>query len=339
MKKQNKNICLSSNRYVNWLILKVCNQTMEEKAMKVPIPDFNALLINNTLKLQTSNASTTHFFISSQWFAFQRKIITDVYGEFKDKHAFKIYLYLCKFYNQKARKTPKTKSQINDEMKYVKYKTRLNVQHKYLKRVDDALEWLEDEGFIKVMREKTKQWYQASILIAPDYHKGFYGGDDVFDINAFLKSSNDGYIMIPQNAIEVCMLENSSSANRKWNVRNLSTIMLLYGHCWIEYFGGIDPDIVTIEPNGDMTIYEGFCYDLKGSSKDISDTVLWLINRKLFKPVNCVFVEGVYYGDVGKCNAPIGSNYKERIVLRPYNIIEHKLNSVDMIGKITRMIL
>ncbi|MFI8713225.1 hypothetical protein [Brevibacillus brevis] len=294
------------------------------------IPNFQSLL--------KKNSSGSQFEAHQQWFIVQRKIISEVYGEFDNLHAFKIYLYLCKYYNFNIGRTKRTKKRINNTLKYTKITA--NGKPTYSMNVRRSLEWLEKTGFIENVGSNTRRWFRSKILVAPDYHpvkKQFFPCPEFQLGFQQLKDHNQGYIRIPRKAIKNSMLANTTLAKRKWTERKLKTLILLYAHCWIEYFGGIDPTVVAIDSNGTITLDEGFCYALKRSTKEITKTVISLIKDGLFQPVHCLFEDGIYNGDVGTYH-PTAKTI-ERVVLRPTHLISSTVESEAMKNKKGKIIL
>ncbi|MED3499263.1 hypothetical protein P4479_12515 [Brevibacillus agri] len=298
--------------------------------MNGQIPNFQSLL--------KKSSSGNQFEVHHKWFIIQRKIISEVYGEFDSLHAFKIYLYLCKYYNFNKGRTRRSKKRINNDLKYTKKSA--NGKPKYSMKVRRALEWLEKTGFIEKVSSDTKRWYRSKILVAPDYHpvkKQFFACREIQLDFQQLKDHNQGYIRIPQDAIKDSMLANTTLAKREWTERKLKTLILLYAHCWIEYFGGIDPAIVAIDPNGNITLDEGFCYALKGSKKEITKAVISLIKDGLFQPVRCLFKDEIYIGDAGTYQST--AKTIERVVLRPTYLIQSTVESEAMMNKKGKIIL
>lgn len=210
----------------------------------------------------------------------------------------------------------------------------------YPREVNLALNWLEQKGFIRRTNSNKNQSFQCKILPAPDFHPGindFIECTNVhYNLNS-LKANNHGFIMVPTAAFDDTILMKSPSVRKIWTDRKLKTLLLLYAHCWLEYFGGIDPNIVSIDSNGTMSLYEGFCYNLKSSEKQVGNVIIWLVSNGFLKPVECYFERGVYYGDVGCCPPP--QQYEIKIVLRPYYLIQHKIESDLMKTKRGRLIL
>ncbi|MFD2370620.1 hypothetical protein ACFSO0_11830 [Brevibacillus sp. GCM10020057] len=270
--------------------------------------------------------------LSPSWFPFQRQILSEVYGDFKDRDAFVIYLYLCKHFDYTSKKTYRCIDTIHKDLKY-----NLPTAHrpKYSRKVQNALAWLEREGFIKRVSGK-QQWFRSTILVAPDYHYGqqkFYSCHELnFDFDE-LKAHNKGYIMVPKTVLTEKMLADTTLAKRQWTITKLKTILLLYAYCWLEFYGGIDPRIVQIDQQGKVDLNPGFCYALKGSTTVISRTVISLIKDGLFIPVRCWFEEGIYTGDVGTYQPNSNAKVVERIVLRPTHLILHQVETDVMKSK------
>lgn len=299
--------------------------------------------INNFKSLLAHNNSDQQFIITEDFFIFQRKILFDVYGDFAGQsHAFRIYLYLCRHVDKRFRKCIKTRQDINIELKYKQsLPPGVTKLPNYSKVVDNALDWLERNYFIQ-RTSGHRQPYQVKILVAPDYHpvkKSYHSCADIKLSSGGLKNSNTGYIMVPNASVENDILNNKPSTRQKWPIRRLKTLLLLHGHCWLEYFGGIDPHIVSIdEQNETIELDEGFCYNVKGSINDITDTVLELIYEGLFIPVKCLFANDIYFGDAGQCNPPQNAKVEEKIILRPKHLVKKPVHAKTMKIKWGRML-
>lgn len=284
--------------------------------------------IPNFQNLIAKSSSGSQFLVTSAWFIFQRRLISEVFGDFRNRHAFTIYLYLCKHFDYSTRKTSRCIDTIHKDLKYVTASA--NNRPKYSSRARNALTWLEKEGFIERVNSHKQQWYRSTILVAPDYHinqKQFYPcGELTFEFEE-LKEHNQGCIMIPKSAIAESMLADTTLAKRKWTVRKLKTLLLLYAYCWLEYYGGIDPRIVSIDSQGSVKLNPGFCYALKSSPVDVTKTVISLIKDGQFQPVRCLFENGIYMGDVGTYQSSKQTKVIEQIVLRPTHLIKHKVDA------------
>lgn len=308
--------------------------------MSVKISNFKLLVAQNRAVLQSSQQFSV---ADDGFFIFQRKIISDIYDGFSGHgDEFRIYLYMCRHVDKHFRKCIKSKEAMNIELEYSQLPAGQSKLPIYSKKVDDALEWLETNDFIQNTNTKLRQPYQAKILVAPDYHplkKRYYSCDDIKYSSIGLKDSNSGYIMVPNDAVQNDMLKNKPGARQKWTLRRLKTMLLLHGFCWLEYFGGIDPNIVEIdELNETLALDAGFCYNLKGTVDDISKNVISLMNEGLFVPVRCMFVDNVYYGDVGYCSPPANKHVQEKIVLRPKHLVRKSVHKVTMQMKWGNMI-
>lgn len=287
------------------------------------IPKFQSMLL--------TTQSGGQFKTSDRWFTFQRKIISEVYGEFKDIDTLKIYLYLCKHYDSDFGMVRKNKQKINEELRYVK---KVSGKITYSAKVRSSLEWLEQEGFIERVSSHKQKWYRSKILVAPDYNmktKQFKPCDEFAVDIGELKEHKHGYVMVPFQVIKNnSMLANTNLAKRTWTKRRLKAFLLLYGYCWLEFYGGIDPDTVQIDAQGNLTLSPRFCYALKSSHNDAVRTVVSLIKEGLFIPVECLFENGVYMGDRGTYTPDANSNTLKRVILRPQYLVAHKLNSAVM---------
>lgn len=282
------------------------------------IPDFQQLI--------TQTSQPGQFKLSPEWFIFQRKIISEVYGDFKNLDAFKIYLYLCKHYNMKSGVTRRCKARINKDLNYA-FQSPSGSQI-YSKKVKDSLDWLEKEKFISRINSTV---YRSSVLVAPDYNiqkQKFVPCDDFEFKYDDLKGHYQGYTMVPKRAIKEYALSNTTYAKRWWGERPLKTLLLLYAYCWPEYYGGIDPQTVSVNKQGNLSLSHRFCFALQNSQTAIEKSVISLIKRGYFKPVECVFEDGMYVGDVGTLNQ--SSHSLTEIVLRPTHLIEHVLSSEIM---------
>lgn len=304
------------------------------------IKNFKSLLAQNRAGAQ----GTPQFVLKEKdFFIFQRKLISDIYDDFSGKgDEFRLYLYMCRHVDKNFNKCIKSKEAMNIELEYSHLPAGKTKLSNYSKRVDHALNWLESNHFIQNTNTKPRQPYQAKVLVAPDYHpikKSYYSCDNVEFSTSGLKVSNNGYIMVPNDAVQKDMLKNKPGVRQKWSLRRLKTMILLHGHCWIEFFGGIDPRIVNIDKvNKTLSLDDGFCYNLKGTKNAISAVVISLINDGLFVPVRCLFVNNVYYGDVGYCIPPANNIAEEKIILRPKHLVLKAVHKKVMQAKRGNMI-
>lgn len=285
------------------------------------IPDFQQLI--------TQTSQPGQFKLSSEWFIFQRKIISEVYGDFKNLDTFKIYLYLCKHYDMKSKVTRRNKTRITKDLKYAVQS--LGGPPVYSNVVQNSLDWLEQEKFIICVSGNKHNVYRSSVLVAPDFHfqKQKFVPCDKFKLKFNeLKGHYQGYIMLPQSAITNSALTNTTYARRYWTDRKLKVLLLLYAYCWPEYYGGIDPQTVSVDKQGNLSLSHRFCFALQNSQTAIEKSVISLIKRGYFKPVECVFEDGMYVGDVGTFNQ--SSHSLTETVLRPTHLIEHVLSSEIM---------
>lgn len=300
-----------------------------------------AIQIQNLSTLLVKSTAGPQFDIQPQWFMVQRKIISEVYPDFPNPDIFRIYLYLCKHFDQKDRKFKRSKEAICIDLNYANMNPGATRLMNYPPEVTAALTWLENNEFIVRTNTSKHQPFQCEILPVPDFLQSsnrFIGMKNTAYEWFSLKNNNLGYIMAPRQAFDDGILKKSSSVRKIWTDRKLKTLLLLYAHTWLEYFGGIDPEMVSIESNGMLRLSKWFCCSLKSSEKEISSVINWFIANGLLKPVECYFVKGVYYGDTGRCQSP-AQQYDVKIVLRPYYLIQHKIESELMKRKKGRMIL
>jgi len=296
--------------------------------------------IQNLSTLLIQNNAGQQFDIQSQWFMFQRKIVSEIYPDFPNPDTLRIYLYLCKHFDHSVKRCKKSKEAISLDLNYAQMAPGALRLTNYPPEVDAALTWLEDKHFIVRTNRSKHQSYQCRILPVPDYLPGlkdFIGLTNVKYEWDSLKNNNHGYIMVPSKAFDNTILNNSTSVRKKWTDRRLKTLLMLYAHCWLEYFGGVDPRIVSIDSAGTLKLYEGFYYSLKSSEKQVANVIEWFILNGLLKPIKCYYVRDVYFGDVGGCQPP--QNHVIKVILRPYYIIQHKLEADIMSSKKSRMIL
>jgi hypothetical protein len=302
---------------------------------------FMAVQIQNLSTFLVKNNAGPQFDIQPQWFMVQRKIISEVYPDFPDPDTFRIYLYLCKHFDHSDKRCKRSKERICIDLDYaIKQPGALRLMN-YPREVNFALAWLENNKFIRRTNSNSHQPFQCEILTAPDFVPGINAFIGLTNVNYewySLKDSNHGYVMAPNKAFDDRILKKSLSVRKTWTNRKLKTLLMLYAHTWLEYFGGVDPDIVSIDSSGMLIISEWFCCNLKSSEKQVGDVIVWLVSRGLLKPVECYFVHDVYYGDVGRCSPP-AQTYDIKIVLRPYYLIQHKIESDLMKLKKGRMIL
>ncbi|TBL69784.1 hypothetical protein [Paenibacillus thalictri] len=272
------------------------------------------------------------FEVVKQWFTFQRKVLFDLYGNFfDDKDRFRIYLYLCKFYSVKDNLSMLSKQKINVDLGYATLAANSTKLNNYSPIVDAVLDSLEAEHFIQRRGISIRSSFRCSLLTAPDYNpqtQKFTSNADIPCNHANLKGINHGFIMVPTKAVTKERLRNTPGTRQTWNDRRLKFLLMLYAHCHIEYFGGIDKRIVSINPAGKMSLDEGFCYNLNVSPSAALTTMEWLLRKGEFVPVRCYFLRGVYYGDVGKCKP--NPDLKEHIILRPKYLIKHTFDSLEM---------
>lgn len=255
-------------------------------------------------------------------FIVQRKIISDVYPNFPNVTTFKVYLYLCRSFEWKFMRIKKAKSLMRDS---------LNLSSITL---NQSLNWLEQHYFIKRTNVNKHQMYQAELLTVPDYDpftNTYYCMDIGYDTRQ-MKKRNHGFIMMPSEAITDRMLEDTATGRRDWSLLKLKVILLLYANCWLEYFGGVNPDVIRIDPvTHSVEVEKSFYYNVKASEKQVAKIIKSLIDIQYLKVVPVMFEKGIYIGD-SKIVAP--STYAtEKLILRPITLSQKKLyrNTKDLI--------
>ncbi|MGV3138176.1 hypothetical protein ACEF06_17180 [Brevibacillus agri] len=281
------------------------------------IPNINNLILQNS-----RSATGANFKLSNRFFYVQRKIISDLYPPFQNNNAFKVYLYLCKHCNGENGHVWLSKTQIANALK-------ISVRP----QVDQALGWLEQNHFIECTNTKSGQRYQAKILAAPDYlpeTQMFYKYSDIVRDTYELKYHKCGFIILPYLALSNTML-NQSLTRSRWSERKLRIFLLMYQYNWLNYYGGINPDIMHITPNGELKLDLGFCYDVQSDPHKTSLTIQSFISQRLFKPVNCIFRmtdgELVYIGDEGQ--VPRQQQDIVKTILRPYILLDQQVHELD----------
>lgn len=265
-----------------------------------------------------NNGNQTFDISTDGYFVVQRKIISDVYKDM-DPYIFKLYLYLCKNVDIKYKKVKKAKTEMMKDLNFKRY------------YVDKYIDWLHKNYFIQRTNANKHQMYQTKILTAPDYDpytQTFYSCKDIQSDLGNLKNHNHGYIMLPHTAIKDAMLINKS---RYWGQMRMKTWLLLYAHCWLQFFGGIDPDKVSIDQNGYVSLNKGFSYNLKSSLDSVIKVIIKFIKDGFLKPVRCIYQRGIYKGDYGLVTK---DKYdEERIVLRPYYLRSKKVEKLYLEGR------
>ncbi|CAM4092324.1 hypothetical protein [Saccharibacillus endophyticus] len=291
--------------------------------------------ITGAISIQTSKSSS-NFIWDRQWFMYQRILISEIYPDFPNDDVLRIYLFLCKHIDQKSGKAKVTKSSINKRLHYTK-QTNPNA-HRYLLAVNQSLKWLEDKGFIRQTNLRKRTWYECKILKAPDFRSIQDYRQPSFAISNWytLKNENRGYSMIPKSLFSDRKLS-STSANRKiWTNGVLKTLLILYAHNWLEYYGGIDPKILEVDTRGRAVPSDWLCCNLKATKKDVKTWIRFLRKKKLLQSVECYFENNIYYGDVLCCPPP--SKYDIKKIFRPTYLIAHQLDSDSMKNKKARML-
>ena len=305
------------------------------------IRNFSSLLING-------NMNTKHFVQCPSMFIMPRKIISNIYPDFPDDDTLKIYIFLsmhCASTGEDGQKPGDIfigKQRIEQVLNMSTY------------QVNKSIDWLEKNHFILNTKKKRGRTVLRRVLAAPDYLPGgnpsFYSCSDVARTLEGLKAQNQGFIMLPTWLFTEKMLSASKAKQMRfmgrapiweqphWDVRKLKILMLLYAHFWIRYFGGIDPNIVTIhrdkKRNMYLSVHDSFCCDVKEDRKDVERTIASFVENGLFKPVLVVireqgFGESVYAGDVTKQYFPEFYD-KQVYVLRPTFIFKQQVDEYKL---------
>lgn len=223
--------------------------------------------------------------------------------------------------------------------------------------VNKSIDWLERNHFITNTKKKIGRTVLRRVLAAPDYLPGgippFYSCSGVERTLEGLKAHNHGFIMLPSDLFTVKMLSASKTKSNRfmgtapiwkqshWDRRKLKILMLLYSHFWIRYFGGIDPNIVSIHRDkftrdGYVSVHDSFCCDMNEDKKDVEKTIASFVEKNLFKPVLVVireqgFGESIYAGDVTERYMPEAGD-KQMYVLRPRFIFKQQVDEYKLGG-------
>ena len=271
-----------------------------------------------------------HHNVSSKGqFVVQRKIFSDIYPDFPNLITFKVYIYLCKAVDWKYRKVKTAKSVIQRDLSLSRTK------------LENALKWLETNFFIKRTNANKKQMYQAKVLTVPDYdpfNKLFVSCEDISTHTSSFKKRNQGYIMIPLDAITNEMLENKASSNRKWTKSKITVLLMLYAHCWLEYFGGVNPEVVKLDMNKNIIgIKPSFHFTLVKSEENTTKIIEELMKLQMVKAVPVYFDQGVYIGD--QAMMAFRKGFEQHVILRPFHLSLEKINKPLMDFKRSVMVL
>lgn len=296
--------------------------------------------VAGAINSKVRNRNKPNFIWCDQWFMYQRILVSEIYPDFPNEDIFRIYLFLCKHFNQTLGKTRVAKSFINKQLKYSTPTNKNN--HVYSRAVDHSLVWLENKGFIKKTSRHAQAWYECKILKVPDYVQSIndyhQNSNDVSNWYT-LKEDNSGYSMIPAPLFSDDKLDNVSSNRQKWTKEVLKTLIILYAHNWLEYYGGINPEILSVDRGGRNVPSNWLCSNLDARTKDVKMWIAFLRKEKLLQPVECYFTTGstgTYYGDVLCCTPP--PQYEIKTIFRPTYLITHKRESEAMRDKKVRML-
>ena len=283
----------------------------------------------NSFKVKPEHlAGVNQFNVSTNGqFIIQRKIFSDVYPDFPDLKTFKLYIYLCKSYEWKYQRVKKAKAQMQLDLKLSR------------NELNNALDWLEVNYFIARTNSHKQQMYQTELVTAPDYDpftNTYISCNSIPFYTSNLKQRNQGYIMVPADAVTNRMLENTSTADRTWTYTKLKVYLLLYANCWLSYFGGVNPESIHVEIDS-IHVDPSFYYNVKKSEVQVVNTIKLLLTMGLFKVVKVCFVKGEYIGDSLLVSTRKG--IKEYYVLRPYHLSAKKVNNKELDSKRGSMIL
>lgn len=261
--------------------------------------------------------------ISPRQFIVQTKLFSEVSPKFPDDNTLKVYLYICRNYDWKFDNMHTAKSVIQSD---------LAIGYRELTRI---LQWLEDNHFIQRCNPNKHQMYQAKILIAPDFDakSNQYIGYEETISTYNLKSSNTNYASIPNDVLRneylsVGVLEGD------WGAKKLSVLIMLYRHCWLDYFGGVNPDIIAVDVYGNIvSVNQSFYYSLKMTEREVISNIKQLMKEGFFQPVSVWFErkyhQNIYAGDSDCISAT--NNLNQQFVLRPKYISQSKFEKVQKI--------
>jgi hypothetical protein len=186
-------------------------------------------------------------------------------------------------------------------MSYQQANKELNIsEHKYR----SALKWLEQNFFIR----KTGNVGRANayqVLFLPVYDGATYHSRAQIkrDRNTF-KQGGYGYVEMPIELLEGSILSNHSV----WKDLRIMTLGLLYLYFWIDVYGGIDPNVLYVDAQGDIKVDESLYTDLKTTENRLINNIQFFEKQGLLKKVQCIYrknpnaaeEEYQYIGDVGK---------------------------------------
>lgn len=264
--------------------------------------------------------------ITDRQFIVQTKVFSEVFPDFPNENTLKVYLYICRNYDWKVEAMHTAKTVIQSD---------LNISYRELTRV---LNWLENNHFIQRSNSNNHQMYQTKILIAPDFDvrtNRYIGYSEPINTSK-LKQLREGYASVPNDVLSNAYLSKASIGNA-WKEDKIRTLVMLYRYCWLEYFGGVNPDIITLNSSGKVTgIDPSFYYSLKMTETEVIRNINYLIYDGLFQPVKVWFEkkyhQHTYMGDYDCINP---SSYSSALfVLRPKYISKSKIKKIDkLIGE------
>lgn len=261
--------------------------------------------------------------ISPRQFVVQTKLFSEVYPKFPDENTLKVYLYICRNYDWQVGNMHTAKTVIQSD---------LDIGYRELTRI---LRWLEENYFIQRCNPNKHQMYQTKILIAPDFDDSsnqYIGYSE--SINTYkLKQLQGGYASIPNDVLSNTYLSDTAK-DGGWGEDKIRILIMLYSHCWLEYFGGVNPDIISMNSTGKViTVSSCLHYSLNMTEREAIRNINQLIDDGFFKPVNVWFEkkyhQNTYVGD-SDCVNP--TNKLNRLfVLRPKYISKSKFEKIEKI--------
>lgn len=267
--------------------------------------------------------------VTERQFIVQTKLFSEMFPKFPNENTLKVYLYICKNYDWKVDNMHTAKSVIQNN---------LNVSYRELTRI---LNWLEDNHFIQRCNFNKHQMYQTKLLIVPDFNHGtnkYIGYTE--SISTFkLKQLQEGYASIPNDVLSDYYLSVATIENA-WKEDKIVALIMLYRYCWLDYFGGVDPKIISMNTSGEVTsIDPSFYFSLHMTEKEAIKNINHLIKGGLFQPVKVWFEkkyhQNTYVGDYDCINPTSGLS--KVFVLRPKYISKFKAEKIHKLIKEGKM--
>lgn len=304
--------------------------------------------------LLIGRAGKNLFVQCSSMFIFPRKVISNIYPDFPDDNILKVYMYLSKHCasTDAGGQVPGDifvgKQRIETELNMTSY------------TVNNAVKWLEQNHFILDTGKTISRTVLRRVLVAPDYLPGrvpheFYSCARLNRDLGELKKNNYGYIMLPPDLFSETLLSVSTSKSNRfmgkkpiweqphWDGRKLKILIMLYAHYWLRYFGGVDPNIVSIHRDSKtkesyLNVHPSFCADVKEDQNTVERTVASFVENGLFIPVLVIirqkgFGESLFAGDVTSTYLP-EANDKQIYVLRPRFMFQRQIDDYNLGGRL-----